>query len=318
MREPQTAYLETGRETFDAVRKWRAAVEAELQNALDGGSSGPAPRLPELWSKRATRDDGFREVAVQSLLLADPGLRLLVASHVARASVALGVPRGSARAVGAEEEPTKNAVLEILARSDHELAAGLAGEGGGLSTACDLVAGAIVQDLWPGSCLRGRDRDAIDVARCLVLRSELPKEVWPDHEAVRGLLQHPWFRGVRRRVARNSARQLVVGASVPWRPALDWPYSSVPPDGLVAMAIEFHGVVARAPCSEDLKARVESHIENLVRRSDSEAMGFWWTKTISEEIGVEVGSRDDARQLQSVHGALPLRQALPFDDDGDS
>jgi hypothetical protein len=312
MIKPRTHYLEAARASSDALRAWREGAESSLKRALRVPELGPASALPSLRLRGFDGGDDLVQAVAMTHLLADPGLRMLLGSLVGKVSVARGVPRGEARPAGFEDGPGFAAVLELLSRSDHDLATALAVDSAGLSTACDLVAAAVMQELWPGTCLKARDRDPIDVARSLVVRREFPRCAWPDHEGVRGVLEHPWFRGARRRTARSQARSVASGASVDWRSAFMWNHEEAPPDGLVAMAVEFHLGLVRSPCSSALMMDVHRHVDGLVRRSDSDAMKFWWSHATASAEALGFDAEAATRNSRTIDGALPLRHALPF------
>ena len=50
-------------------------------------------------------------------------------------------------------------------------------DGSGLSTACDLVAAAVIQELWPGACVLVSERDPIDVARSAQLSEAMERDL---------------------------------------------------------------------------------------------------------------------------------------------
>jgi hypothetical protein len=311
MREPQTGYLKEAQAAAAALLRWRDEVADALGTALLEPelrrSRGRKP-LPPLGSAAS---GAFAETLAAIHLLADPSLRLVIGSLVAKVSVASGVPRGDAIAAGFEVGPGPVAVLELLSRCDHGLATKMAGEAPGHLTACDLVAAAVLQELWPGSCLRVTDRDAIDVARCLILRCELPSAAWPDHQGVRGLLEHPWFRGARRRSARSCARALAQQGTVSWEHALTWEHASTPPDGLVAMGIELWSVAGRARCAKDLLRAIRARVDDLVLRADSSALSFWWDQATAAGSGAALDADAGLQQSRGRQRRLPLRHTLP-------
>ena len=300
--------LRTATASVAIVQQWRDKLEAALRAAV--GSSADRVELPVLGDAGDALADRFHGAVLRLHFLADPSLRLLFGRWVARRSLALGVHRGHAIGGRAAALLGSAGVVELLHRSAPSFARQLSSAQSAPASALDLVVVALVQERWPGPSAFEEHREAIAAAISLVLEGRWPESPLPDHPALAALFVHPWFRGARRRAAREAARTITSGGMFDWRAATTWEHERSVPVGLAAMAIEFHRLLPAQGLDAEVLADLKARVDHLVEKCADRAMQYWWDEPAK---GLSLDYRQPLQHSATTTPTreLPVRHALP-------